>query len=189
MKHDVVLEGFKCRLRPVREDDAEFIIAVRNQDRAAGKINATSRSIPAQVAWIRRYLDRGNDYYWIIENSDNCASVGTIGLYDFTPDGTEAMPGRWVMSPQCEINAMTPIFLMYGFAFETLCLRRLAICVMPDNRKIIRFHLLCGAHDIAVPERYAQAEAESGVRQRWLSFSAEDWSRMKAEWTPILKRF
>lgn len=190
MRHSIVLEQFNCRLRPVRPEDAEFIVRVRTQERAAGKIGPTSTSIADQVAWINRYLERTNDYYWIVECVKPGKPIGTIGLYDFTPDGLEAMPGRWVMMPQVEVSAMAPIFLMYRFAFESLAIRRLAISVMPDNRQILHFHeRLCGAHAIAVPERYAQAEHESGIHQRWFEFLFADWLCMKADWTPILSSF
>lgn len=190
MRHDVVLERFNCRLRPVCLEDAEFIIRVRTQERAAGKIGHTTTSISDQVAWISRYLERENDYYWIIECVKTGMPIGVIGLYDFTQDGLEAMPGRWVMMPQKEVSAMAPIFLMYGFAFESLGVRRLAISVMPDNRQILRFHEdVCGAHAVAVPERYVRAERESGIHQRWFEFLFADWMRMKADWTPVLSSF
>lgn len=190
MKHAVVLEDFNCRLRPVCPEDAEFIIQARTQERAVGKIGLTSDSISDQVAWINRYLNRANDYYWIIECVSTGKAIGAIGLYDITQDGLEAMPGRWVMMPQVAVSVMAPIFLMYYFAFESLGIRRLVISVMPDNHQIRRFHeRICGAHAMEVPERYAEAERSGAVQQCWFEFLLEDWLRMKADWTPILSAF
>ena len=189
MRHDIVLEGFNCRLRPVCEADAPFIIQVRTQERANGNINATSTSVPEQVAWINRYLERANDYYWIIECISTGASIGTIGLYDFLSDGSEAMPGRWVMLSQADVNVMAPIFLMYAFAFERLGIKRLVSSVMPDNRKVLHFHKLLGARPIATPERYAQKEVDSGICQRWFELTEHDWLVMKDGWEPILNDF
>ena len=189
MRHDIVLEGFNCRLRPVCEADAPFIIQVRTQERASGKINATSSSIQEQEAWIRRYLERADDYYWIVECISTGTPIGTIGLYDFSPDGSEAMPGRWVMLPQTDVNVMASVLLMYAFAFERLGIKRLVISIMPDNKKILNFHKLFGAHPIVVPERYVQREVASGVCQRWFELIEHDWPAMKTEWEPILNEF
>ena len=189
MRHDIVLEGFNCRLRPVCEADAAFIIRVRTQERANGNINATSPSIPEQETWIRRYLERADDYYWIVECINTGAPIGTIGLYDFLPDRSEAMPGRWVMLPQADVNIMASVLLMYAFAFDRLGVKRLVISVVPDNRKVLHFHRLFGARPIATPERYAQKEADSGVCQRWFELTEHDWPAMKAEWEPILNEF
>ena len=181
-----VLEGFGCRLRPVTVADAAFIIRVRNQPKAIGKLHATSTSLADQEAWIRRYLARAGDYYWVIESVRTGEPVGVIGLYDVTPDGREAMPGRWTMLPQEDVDGMAPILLTYGFAFETLGVTRLVISVVPDNRRIIRFHQMCGATAIAVPVRYALEETASGLQQNWFELTPDAWRRMKAEWEPML---
>lgn len=189
MLHDVVLEGFNCRLRPVREEDAEFIVMLRNQDRAKGRIGSTSQSVEAQVGWLRDYFKRENDYYWIIESRPDSSPVGTIGLYDFTADGFSAMSGRWVMIPQIAINIMAPVFLLYRFAFEKLRLEQLVFSVMPDNRKVVKFQLICGASEIVVPLRYQQHESESNIRQRWFAFDEKAWQSMKSQWEPVLNEY
>ena len=189
MRHDVVLEGFNCRLRPVCEEDAEFIVMLRNQDRAKGRIGSTSQSVDAQVGWLRDYFRREKDYYWIIESLSDSSPIGTIGLYDFTADGLCAMSGRWVMVPQIAINIMAPVFLLYRFAFEKLCLKQLVFSVMPDNRKVVRFQLICGARETAVPSRYQQHENESNIRQRWFAFDAKAWQSMKSQWEPVLNDY
>ena len=187
MKHSVVLIGYNCRLRPVEISDSPFIVNIRNQPFAAGKIHATSASIPDQEAWIRRYFERSGDYYWIIENASTGASIGAIGLYDITEDNREGMPGRWVMIPQREIMAMAPIMLMYSFAFDCLHLNRLVLTVMPGNRRVRRFHELLGATPIAVPARYVEQEQESGLHQDWFELTQSVWLRTKEEWEQALR--
>ena len=116
MDHDVHLKGFGCYLRPVRLDDADFIVNLRNQDFARGTIHETSTDISKQIEWIEEYLKRPNDYYWIICVDDgNDTPIGTVGLYDFTNDRREAMPGRWAMYPQDTVSVMAPVFLLYQY--------------------------------------------------------------------------
>ena len=53
MKHRITVEGFGYRLRPVRLNDAQFIIDVRLEDTARNKfIHAISRDVKAQEDWL-----------------------------------------------------------------------------------------------------------------------------------------
>lgn len=189
MDHDVTLTGFNCRLRPVRTDDAEFIVGIRNQPAAKGFIHDTPISVELQRSWIERYLSRPGDYYWVIENASSGHDIGLVGLYDITESGDEAMPGRWVMYPQTEVNGMAPVFLVYRFAFEALRVNRLVMTVMPENKRVLRFHKLYGAQPIPCPERYERQERESGIHQLWFEITQEIWEHMRSVWEPILKAY
>lgn len=189
MDHDVTLTGFNCRLRPVRAEDAAFIVKVRNQPMTKGFIHDTPDSVELQKSWIERYLARAGDYYWVIENVSSGQTIGLIGLYDITESVDEAMPGRWVMYPQTEVNGMAPVFLVYRFAFETLRLKRLVMTVMPENKRVLRFHKLYGAQPISCPERYERQEQESGIHQLWFEITQKIWKQMRSVWEPILKAY
>ena len=190
MNHEVILEGFGCKLRPASLDDSQFIVELRNMDFAKGNINRTSTDVERQKEWMRKYLARPDDYYWLISPANGEGRpVGTIGLYDFTPDRREAMPGRWVMMNQTSFNVMAPIFLVYRFAFESLGVDRLVMDVVSDNRKVRRFHELYGARPMACPERYRQETQASGLDLAWYELPAADWPAMKACWQPILETF
>jgi len=184
-----VLEGFGCRLRPVNEDDAAFIVNLRNQPFAKGKIHDTSTSIEAQRKWIKAWESREDDYYWIIESTrPDATPIGTIGFYDIDWKTREGMPGRWVMLPQTDVNIMAPFLLIYEFVFERLGLDRAVMDVVESNRKVRRFHAAYGAEPIDAPLRYADEE-QSGLKLVWLGFAKDKWPFMKSAWTPILKAF
>lgn len=192
MNHDVVLEGYGCRLRPVRPEDAAFIVGLRCQPFAQIGIHATSPSVAAQEAWIDRYLRRAGDYYWIIEAPRLGAwdPVGTIGLYDVTEDSSEAMPGRWVVYPQQDFPAALPVYLVYRFAFETLNMHRLVFDVVSANRKVLKFHNLMGARMIAKPPlRYTETEAEVGAPLTWFEITSAMWPDIKLVWEPIFAAY
>lgn len=184
-----VLEGFGCRLRPVSVDDAAFIVNLRNQPFAKGKIHDTSMSIEAQRAWIKSWESREDDYYWIIESTQSDATpIGTIGFYDIDWKTREGMPGRWVMLPQTEVNIMAPFLLIYEFVFERLGLDRVVMDVVETNKKVRRFHAAYGAEPIDRPLRYA-GEEQSGLELVWLGFAKAKWPTMKEFWTPILDAY
>lgn len=192
MRHDVVLEGYGCRLRPVTLSDAEFIVTLRNQPFTKGTIHATSTDVDAQKRWIQDYFERSGDYYWIVEaqTEGNWKAVGTLGLYDITAEGHEAMPGRWVMYPQVVFPVVLPEMLLYAFVFERLCLKRLVFDVVASNKKVVRFHRLFGARELGrPPKRYAGTEAEVGAPLVWFELTAEMWTELKAKWLPILEAY
>ena len=190
MRHSIVLQGYGCRLRPVRLDDAAFIVDLRNRPFAQGTIHATDSSVEKQQAWIEKYFERKGDYYWIVESMDNSADVGAVGFYDITDDEKEGMPGRLVVMPQTKFNIFAPLFLIYDYFFSNTPLQRVIMDVVSSNKKVIRFHKIYGARMITdLPERYTGTEKEVGVPLVWFEVTREMWSRIKETWAPILASF
>src|SRR3981189_2843718 len=96
MQHKIQAEGFGVRLRPVRENDAEFIVWLRTLDHARGRVGDSATDPVSQRAWLAEYFKRPGDYYFIIETSGGIA-VGAYGIYNVT--GKSAESGRWVLRP------------------------------------------------------------------------------------------
>jgi len=185
-----VLEGYGCRMRPVEVSDAEFIVNLRNQPFAIGKIHATSTSVEKQEEWIRNWKKRDRDYYWIIESAaEEYKPIGTLGLYDILPDNSEGMPGRLVVLPQDKVTILAPFLLMYRFAFEKLGFQRVVMFVVASNRKVRRFHALYGATPIEMPDRYRGTEEEVGVPIVWLGLDCEQWGKMETTWSAAIEGF
>ena len=67
MQHTLQAEGFGVRLRPVRMDDAAFIVWLRNLDHVKGRVGDSAADAASQEAWLKAYFDRPGDYYFIIE--------------------------------------------------------------------------------------------------------------------------
>lgn len=190
MRHDIVLQGYGCRLRPVGLNDAAFIVDLRNQPFAQGTIHSTDPSVEKQQAWIERYLERNRDYYWIVESLDNGEAVGAVGFYDITEDGREGMPGRLVVMPQTKFNIFAPLFLIYDYFFSNTPLQRIIMDVVASNKKVVRFHKIYGARMVNdVPARYADTELEVGVPLVWFEVTKEMWFGIRETWAPILASF
>lgn len=183
MRHNVFLEGWNCRLRPVRLSDAEYIVDLRNQDFTKGFIHATSASVEMQRKWIEEYFMRDDDYYWIVENKARGRMVGTYGLYNIV--GRMGMPGRMILQPDAELlPAVLPI-LLREFAFEKLNLERLVGCVVPSNQKVKKFAEMMGSSRMSgCPVEYAHIDAE--IRQDWYELNAATWPDVKKRWFRIL---
>ena len=46
------------RLRPVRLEDAAFIVWLRNQDHVKGRVGDSATSVASQEAWLKKYWEK-----------------------------------------------------------------------------------------------------------------------------------
>ena len=53
------------RLRPVRLEDAAFIVWLRNQEHVKGRVGDSATDVAGQEAWLKKYFTRAGDYYFI----------------------------------------------------------------------------------------------------------------------------
>lgn len=142
MKHNFFMEGFAYRLRPIRLDDAQFIIDVRLEDAERNKyIHRISRDVSDQETWLNRYFEREGDYYFVIENRLTGEREGLIGFYD-AADG-KAEWGRWVVK-KGSFAAVESVDLVYRIAFEMAGLNELYCRTLELNSEVISFHTSIG---------------------------------------------
>ena len=142
MKHRITVEGFGYRLRPVRLNDAQFIIDVRLEDADRNKfIHKISRDVKAQEDWINEYFARESDYYFVIENRISGQPEGLIAFYN-EKDG-KAEWGRWVVKKD-SLAATESVDLIYKAAFEFAGLKELYCRTIKDNVDVVSFHQSIG---------------------------------------------
>ena len=96
MQHTLTTEGFGVRLRPVRMEDAAFIVWLRNLAHAQGRVGDSAKDEAAQRAWLEAYFERPGDYYFLIESLTG-KPLGAYGIYDVANGSAES--GRWVIRP------------------------------------------------------------------------------------------
>lgn len=142
MKHNISIDGFGYRLRPVKLNDAQFIIDVRLEDAERNKfIHAISKDVAVQENWLQAYFERDGDYYFIIENRLTGQPEGLIGIYDVC-DG-KAEWGRWVVRKD-SFAAVESVDLIYRVAFERVGLVELYCRTVQDNTEVVSFHSSIG---------------------------------------------
>src|SRR5437660_9557969 len=133
MQHSVQTEGFGIRLRPVRMDDAAFIVWLRNLDHVKGRIGDSAPSEAAQKAWLESYFQRPGDYYFIIETRGGIP-VGTYGVYD--AKGKSAESGRWVIRPDV-LAAIPSAILALDLDFGSLGFSELRVNTVSTNQPVL----------------------------------------------------
>src|SRR5258708_7333495 len=131
------------RLRPVRLEDAEFIVNLRRDPRNSRIIHPTSPSIADQQEWLRTYFQREGDLYFIIENKDTHAPVGTVGICEIDAQRRTAEWGRWIVQPGSRAG-LESAWLVYQVVFERLQLDSCYQRVVAGNERCLSFHERCG---------------------------------------------
>ena len=178
MKYSYILRTPNSVLRPVTEDDAEFIVKLRNQSHTKGCINDTSLDVEKQRKWIRDYLKRENEYYWICEWRDG-RLIGTSSLYHYDAEKKQIETGRWVQIADAPGgNFFAGRVQMNDFVFNTLGMKRLVFDVVATNRQVLRYNRLCGAMETGVEQNGAIIEGKS-VDLVWFMETPESWAKVR----------
>lgn len=138
MKHDLRIDGIVYRLRPVRLDDAQFIIDIRLEDQERNRyIHAISSDLATQQAWLERYFTQEGDYYFVVENKLTGEPEGLVGIYDL--DDGKAEWGRWVIKKGALASAES-LDLLFKVAFHFLNLDELYCRTIFDNERVVSLH-------------------------------------------------
>jgi RimJ/RimL family protein N-acetyltransferase len=149
VRHDLRIDGQAFRLRPVGLDDAAFILELRVDPRAAGRLHPVSGRIEDQVAWLEQYFDRPGDWYWIVERVRDDAPEGALGLYDLDAAKGRAEWGRWILRPG-SLAAPESALLLYRLAFDRLGLTEVRCRTVATNARVVSFHDRSGLEHVGV---------------------------------------
>lgn len=182
MRHDLETEGFGIRLRPVRLEDAEFIVWLRNLEHVKGRVGDSAVDKPAQEDWLKAYFERQGDYYFIIETRRRIA-VGAYGIYDQAGDSAES--GRWIIRP--EVPAAIPSAIQaFEIAFGKLGLRELRVKTVSTNRSVLSLNRKFGFRETKV-EPAAQVIAGQAVDLVHFLLDARDWPNIREKLLPLAR--
>lgn len=182
MRHSIAAENYGVRLRPVRLNDAAFIVWLRNLDHVRGKVGDSAMDSTSQVEWLEEYFQRTGDYYFLIETACGIP-VGTYGLYNI--GGGEGESGRWIVRP--EVPAGIPsILLGFQVAFERLNLQRLLAHTVSTNERVLSLNRKLGfrpTKEMPVPQII------DGKRSLLIQFefSAERWPQTREMLAPMAR--
>lgn len=174
MRHDIQVEAFEVRLRPVRMEDAAFIVWLRKLQHAKGKIGDSAADVASQESWLRTYFDRDGDYYFLAETLGGIPA-GTIGIYNLEGSGAEV--GRYVIRP--DIPAGVPVAVIArDIAFGKLGLKELRSTSVSTNIAVHSLDKKFGSKQVGVI-REAQVIDGKPVDLVQLLLLAEDWFKAR----------
>ena len=182
MRHDIHLEGFNLRLRPVRIEDAAFIVWLRNLDYVKGNVGDSAKDVAGQEAWLRAYFEREGDYYFIAESLSGIP-LGTHGIYNVK--GTSAEKGRHIMRPEVMAGVPTGI-LSTEMAFGSMGLRELRVRMVATNVTVQSLHRKSGFKQVGIISA-AQIIAGKPVDMIEFLITAEDWFKVREGQLPLAR--
>jgi RimJ/RimL family protein N-acetyltransferase len=182
MQHTLHAEGFGVRLRPVRMEDAAFIVWLRNLDHVKGRVGDSAMDAATQVTWLRAYFDRQGDYYFIIETLGGIG-VGAYGIYDVV--GASAESGRWII--RADVPAAIPSAIQaFEVAFGRLGLHELRVKTVFTNRSVLSLNRKFGFRQTRV-EPAAQVIGGQAVDLVHFVLEAKDWPKIRDRLLPLAR--
>jgi RimJ/RimL family protein N-acetyltransferase len=182
MEHSIQAEGYGVRLRPVRMEDAPFIVWLRNSEHAKGNLGDSAVDVAAQARWLEAYYKRKDDYYFIVETLAGIP-VGTYGIYNIS--GIRAEQGRWAIRPAVRAAAPSAVVSL-DLAFFTFGLRHLRGATVATNRAVLSLNRKMGFREV----RYQPAGQMIGgkeVDMVHFEVTVEDWSAAREALIPIAR--
>jgi RimJ/RimL family protein N-acetyltransferase len=174
MQHSLTAQGYGIRLRPVRLDDAPFIVWLRNLDFVKGRVGDSATDIPDQEKWLNHYLERDGDYYFIAETL-NEIPLGTYGIYDLNE--TSAEIGRLVIRPEVPAGVPATVLLIDLFC-EQMGITQLRGRVVARNHRARALFRRLGFNEVKV-ECAGEVIGGNAVDMVLLSLATEDWLRVR----------
>lgn len=187
MQHNITASCVRYRLRPVRTEDAAFIVALRTDPALNRFVHEVSPRIENQVAWLEQYFRRVGDYYFIVEKADSLDPQGTIGLYDTASESHCPEWGRWMLKRD-SMAALESAWLIHEIGFSKLRLPQLCSRTLAENKAVISFHDSFGASRVAVLEKYftVRGESKTTIEHR---VTAAEWPTLRARHYTTIFRF
>lgn len=140
MNHNITVEKFGIRLRPVTMNDAAFIYRLRRSPKLSKYIGEIDDRYAVHLSWLEEYMKREGDYYFTVELSSG-KPVGTIAIYSVTKK--DANWGRWIIEDPIPA-APASAWLMYHVAFDILEIPQVYCETVMMNSQIVSFHDNCG---------------------------------------------
>jgi len=168
------------RLRPVRMDDAAFIVWLRGLEHAKGKLGDSAVTVADQERWLTAYFDRDGDYYFIAESIGG-TPLGTNSIYDVAGETAEC--GRLIVCPGVPAALPTSL-LTYDMAFDRLGLQELRATSVASNLTLHSFVKKLGYHQ-GETDHAARKIAGESVDIFNFTLKAATWRRQREKLIPL----
>lgn len=138
-------EKYGLKVRLVNEDDANFILRLRTNNKLSRHIHSTMDDVERQRQWIRDYKERereGREYYFLFFKDNKPIGVSRISnIFEYFGLG-----GSWLCDPDNDptVSMITP-FLGDDICFDIIGLSYIVFDVRKANTHVWKFHESRGA--------------------------------------------
>lgn len=165
LSKDFTLSRYGLNVRFVNEEDAEFIVKLRTDEKLGRYLHQTSPDISQQKEWIQSYKKReanGTDYYFMFLDHQG-TRLGVCRIYNIHERSCTG--GSWAFTPGSPTELVVASSLITrDIMFEILKLEEDNFDVRKENKKVLKFHKMSGSEVVGeteldylfriTPERY-----------------------------------
>lgn len=185
MQHNLSLKCVRYALRPVTVEDAPFIVELRSDPLRNRFLHEISPRIEDQIAWLKTYFARPQDYYFIVQEARSGEPHGAIGIYDIDETGGGQW-GRWVLKRNSAAG-LESAWLVHEVGFSLLGLTSLSSRTIVENAQVVSFHRSFGATEVAVLKAHflVSGRRESAVEHR---IAAAEWPSLRARHYSLISK-
>jgi hypothetical protein len=174
MRHSLIAQGYGIRLRPVRLEDAPFIVWLRNLGHVKGRLGDSAQDIETQRCWLNNYFERDGDYYLLLETVNGTA-LGTLAFYDVIENRAEI--GRVVMRPG--VPALVPASVLFlDLIYGRMGITQIHAAVVAGNTAV-HSYLGKGCFRKVKLEPASIIIGEQTVELTHFVQDSEDWNRTR----------
>jgi RimJ/RimL family protein N-acetyltransferase len=165
--------GKNINLRDVEEEDAEFILCLRTNEKKSKFLHRTDNNVEKQKEYIKNYKKQEDSWYFIIESKKNREKLGTVRIYDI--QGDSFCWGSWIIKDGAPTyTSIESAIMIYEYAFYKLKFKKSHFSVKKENKKVIAFHKRLGAQiveEVDDDSIFSESlEEYEKIRDRYLKF-------------------
>jgi len=179
VRHSLHIEGSTFRLRPLTEQDAEFVIELRTDPELSRYLHPISRHVADQIIWARKYFETPGDYCFVVERIRDSRAEGLISLYHVEPTIRTGECGRWVLR-RGSLAGVESCWLLYKIGFEHIGLESIYCLTLAENGRTISFHDSCGLSRTSMLKGY--------VKMKGRCYDAVKHELSRAAWPSVSMR-
>lgn len=154
-EYEISKYGIHARL--VREEDSDFIVRARTNERRGRYIHPTAADVETQIAWMKEYKKREKealDYYFIFFKDNN--PIVLCRIYDIDWVHLSYTSGSWVSVPGTDYEDVMKCSIIMGeIAQDVLGLLVDIYDVRKGNKQVLNFH-----RKIACAMQYGETELD-----------------------------
>ena len=180
MQHTFHAEGFGIRVRPVRMEDAAFIVWLRHLEHAKGKLGDSAADVAGQEAWLKAYFEREGDYYFIAETPGGFPWAPTASM--IKPEPVRNRAGT-LCAPEVPAALPTSI-ISFDLAFGPMELKEVRATSIISNRTLHSYIRKLGFRQTKV-ETAGRIIGGKPVDMLHFILTPEDWLKGRERALPV----
>ena len=174
------IAGKFVRLRIADEQDAEFTLTIRQNNKNTKFMPKLNVDLSAQKKWLKTQRDSCDCYFFVIERLDG-TRIGTFSLYNI--EENEGETGRLIMQGN-PIESLETFVLFHDFCFQEAGMQVVHSEIEDGNNAAIGLALRVGSREYG-----RRHDEKSGIQMFQMKASKADYMEKREKLAKLVDRF